>query len=396
MHIYHNIIWKLNKTQINTMIFIVCILLFNIYSWWRLRCAFLRGTAPWDSVILFAVILFLALMPLTCRLIFGRQATGWLSDACTVLTWTWLAWCFWFATVFAVMDLWNLAMMLCRCPWRIPPFWEGVAGIVMVLLASVWGLVEAECIQYKEVVIQSLKIPQSADGYRIALVSDIHLSPCLRRSVAEKAVEMIRKSKPDILLNAGDFLDATGKREQSMAKLFLNVPVGERLSVIGNHEVYFGVKESEKLHELGGFRVLRESGTEIGDWLYIHGVDDDALGNRYSMSPKKKGAVSYESSEVAEKCEKRFAILLKHRPEADELARKQFDLMMSGHSHGGQLFPFTLIVKAKYPLGTGLYEYPEGLKMYTSPGTGTWGPPFRVFARPEVTLFVLKSLKPKV
>ena len=124
-------------------------------------------------------------------------------------------------------------------------------------------------------------------------------------------------------------------------------------------------------------------------------MDDDALGNRYSMSPKKQGAVSYETAEVAEKCAKRFSILLKHRPEADDVARKQFDLMMAGHSHGGQLFPFTLLVKIKYPLGTGLYEFPEGLKMYTSPGTGTWGPPFRVFARPEVTLFKLKSLKPK-
>ena len=113
------------------------------------------------------------------------------------------------------------------------------------------------------------------------------------------------------------------------------------------------------------------------------------------MSPKKQGAVSYETAEVAEKCAKRFSILLKHRPEADDVARKQFDLMMAGHSHGGQLFPFTLLVKIKYPLGTGLYEFPEGLKMYTSPGTGTWGPPFRVFARPEVTLFKLKSLKPK-
>jgi predicted MPP superfamily phosphohydrolase len=180
-----------------------------------------------------------------------------------------------------------------------------------------------------------------------------------------------------------------------MAQLFKGLAPQGSFSIIGNHEVYFGVKESEALHEIGGFRVLRGRGEEIGDWLYVHGVDDDALGNRYSMSPKKQGAVSYETAEVAEKCSKRFSILLKHRPEADDVARKQFDLMMAGHSHGGQLFPFTLLVKIKYPLGTGLYEFPEGLKMYTSPGTGTWGPPFRVFARPEVTLFKLKSLKPK-
>ena len=334
-------------------------------------------------------------MPATCRLVFGRQATGWLADSCTVVMWTWCAWYFWFAAAFAVMDLWNLAMKLCGRPWGIHPFWEGVAGIAIVIVASVWGLVEASHIRYREVEIQSEKIPQSADGYRIALVTDIHLSPCLRRSIAGKAVDLVKQSKPDLLLNAGDFLDGAGRREQSMAQLFKGLAPQGSFSIIGNHEVYFGVKESESLHEIGGFRVLRERGEEIGDWLYVHGVDDDALGNRYSMSPKKQGAVSYETAEVADKCSKRFSILLKHRPEADDVARKQFDLMMAGHSHGGQLFPFTLLVKIKYPLGTGLYEFPEGLKMYTSPGTGTWGPPFRVFARPEVTLFKLKSLKPK-
>ena len=377
------------------MIFIVSILLFNFYTWWRLRSAFLRGLPPWYSIVLFAVVFFLALMPATCRLVFGRQATGWLADSCTVVMWVWCAWYFWFAASFAVMDLWNLAMKLCGTPWGIKPFWEGIAGIVIVILASIWGLVEANCIRYREVEIQSEKIPQSADGYRIALITDMHLSPCLRRSVAEKAVELVKSSKADLLLNAGDFLDGAGEREKSMAKMFAGINVQDKFSIIGNHEVYFGVKESEEMHELGGFRVLRESGTEISDWLYVHGVDDDALGNRYSMSPKKQGAVSYEASEVADKCAKRFSILLKHRPEADAIARKQFDLLMAGHSHGGQLFPFTLLVKIKYPLGTGLYEYPEGLKMYTSPGTGTWGPPFRVFARPEVTLFVLKSSKPK-
>ena len=373
------------------MIFIVSILLFNFYTWWRLRCAFLKGMAPWYSVALFAVVFFLALMPATCRLVFGRQATGWLASVCTVVMWTWCAWYFWFASAFAVMDLWNLGMKLCGKPWGIHPFWEGVAGIAIVIVASVWGLVEASHIRYREVEIQSEKIPQSADGYRIALMTDMHLSPCLRRSVAEKAVDLVKQSKPDLLLNAGDFLDGAGRREQSMAQLFKGLAPQGSFSIIGNHEVYFGVKESEALHEIGGFSVLRERGEEIGDWLYVHGVDDDALGNRYSMSPKKQGAVSYETAEVAEIFAKRFSILLKHRPEADSLARKQFDLLMAGHSHGGQLFPFTLLVKIKYPLGTGLYDFPEGLKMYTSPGTGTWGPPFRVFARPEVTLFILRT-----
>ncbi|MCR4572967.1 MAG: metallophosphoesterase [Lentisphaeria bacterium] len=378
------------------MIFIASILLFNIYAWWRLRGAFLRGMPPWYSIALFAVIMLLAFMPLTCRLVFGRHGTGWLSDVCTVVTWTWLAWCFWFATVFAAMDLWNLAMKLCKCRWCILPFWEGVCGIAFVTLASVWGIVEAGCIRYREVEIASPKIPEAADGYRIALITDLHVSPCLRRSVVEKAVELVKLSKPDLLLNAGDFLDAAGEREQSMAKLFLDVPVSGRFSIIGNHEVYFGTTESVELHELGGFHVLRDCGMEIGDWLYVHGVDDDAIAGHYSVSPKRKGKPSYETVEVAEKCSKRFSILLKHRPEPDETARRQFDLMMSGHSHGGQIFPFTLLVKAKYPLGTGLYEYQEGLKMYTSPGTGTWGPPFRVFARPEVTIFILNSLNPKV
>ncbi len=83
----------------------------------------------------------------------------------------------------------------------------------------------------------------------------------------------------------------------------------------------------------------------------------------------------------------RFTILLKHRPRVGRHAEGLFDLQLSGHAHRGQIFPFNLITAIPYPMQDGLYTLAEGSRLYTSRGTGTWGPPMRVFAPPEITVF---------
>lgn len=85
----------------------------------------------------------------------------------------------------------------------------------------------------------------------------------------------------------------------------------------------------------------------------------------------------------------RFVVLLKHQPVIDPQSR--FDLQLSGHTHNGQIFPFNLLVKTVYPLIAGRYDLPDGRLHYVSRGTGTWGPPIRILAPPEITLIELKN-----
>jgi len=89
-----------------------------------------------------------------------------------------------------------------------------------------------------------------------------------------------------------------------------------------------------------------------------------------------------------------FTILVKHRPSVTEAARKQADLQLSGHTHGGQIFPFNFFVRLSYDYNTGLHSWDNGFKLYVSPGTGTWGPPMRLFARPEIAVLVLDPSQP--
>ena len=130
---------------------------------------------------------------------------------------------------------------------------------------------------------------------------------------------------------------------------------------------------------------LTQAIDEGSDRLRLVGVDDPS--GRYIGEPCETNEMTALPSEP----DSRFTILLKHRPSVREKSLGRFDLQLSGHSHGGQIVPFNWIVNMVYPLLPGLHELGKGSLLYHSPGTCTWGPPIRLFSRPEVTLLLLKA-----
>jgi predicted MPP superfamily phosphohydrolase len=156
------------------------------------------------------------------------------------------------------------------------------------------------------------------------------------------------------------------------------------LNPVGNHEYYSGIQDALLAHEMAGFHVLREKQVEPVPGLILAGVDD------------LQGFISRESclrdeSAALPPATNKTVILIKHRPVVSATALERADLQISGHTHGGQLFPFHGLVRLVFPRISGLHTLSSRLKLYVSNGAGTWGPPLRLLAPPEVILLTIPA-----
>jgi predicted MPP superfamily phosphohydrolase len=181
----------------------------------------------------------------------------------------------------------------------------------------------------------------------------------------------------------GDIVDGQGDDFNELARHSLTYkPPKGAYAVIGNHEVYAGLDNSLRFLRNAGFTVLRGESVAAGG-ITLMGIDDPAAGMRGSnaRTDTNKALASVTNDD--------FIVLLKHQPVADK--ETQFDLQLSGHIHGGQIFPFGILTRLVYGVSTGLTRLDDARKLYVSRGTGTWGPPIRIFSSPEITLIKIES-----
>ena len=159
----------------------------------------------------------------------------------------------------------------------------------------------------------------------------------------------------------------------------IKAPLG-KFAVTGNHEFYAGLDRSLEFMKQAGFHVLRGEATTVAGLINIAGIDDPVVrGYGRSREVPEKELLSGLPKD-------KFTLFLKHRPDVEKSAEGLFDLQLSGHAHKGQIFPFTLIVRFVFPQIAGLYDFSSGSYLYVSRGSGTWGPPIRFLAPPEVTI----------
>ena len=206
------------------------------------------------------------------------------------------------------------------------------------------------------------------------------------RRETERVVALVRQLAPDMLVCTGDLLDASADHLTPLAAGFANLhpPLG-KYAVLGNHEYYAGLSESLAFLRAAGFRVLRGEIAKPSPNVQIAGVDDAVRDATDAPTPPAQ-----EDAVLPEEEHRPFTVLLKHRPTTRPAAEGRFDLQLSGHTHGGQIFPFHVFVRCLYPRYRGLHALRRGSSLYVSCGTGTWGPPMRLFARREITLFVIE------
>lgn len=266
----------------------------------------------------------------------------------------------------------------------------GVAAVSAVLLA--WGYHEAMRVpRVRRLDVALPRLGAGLDGTRVVVLADTHYGPIDRAAWSARVTEAVNRLDADVVVHAGDIADGTPaqRREQSAPLGAVRARLA-RVYVTGNHE-YLGQAQGwlDRMTDLGwdalhNRHVVVEHG---GDRLVLAGVDDvtaehsGLAGHRANLG----GALAGADPDLP-------VLLVAHQPKyIPQAAAAGIDLQVSGHTHGGQIWPFGLLVRIDQPVVQGLSRHGERTLLYTSRGTGFWGPPFRVFAPSEITLLTLRS-----
>ncbi|MFD4268565.1 metallophosphoesterase [Rhodococcus sp. NPDC058481] len=251
--------------------------------------------------------------------------------------------------------------------------------------AAAYGVGEAATPRVRHVRVPLRRLPAEFAGTRIALVTDLHVGPARGVGFTRKVVAAVAAQRPDLILLGGDLVDGTvamvGADLAPLAEL--TAPLGV-YGVSGNHEFYAGdggrwldLWDRLGIHTLRNARVELSRGGAVVDLAGIHDFTSPA-----PYEPDLRAALSGRDPD-------RFVVLLAHEPkqalEANELG---VDLQLSGHTHGGQMWPLGYLVPLQQPSVTGLDRIGETV-LYTSRGAGAWGPPVRVASPPEITILEL-------
>ncbi len=310
----------------------------------------------------------------------GARAAAWIG-------YTWMGLLFFFYWMNLAVDALNLLIRLAGSltgNWHRSFLFSGKATFLALVSLSLalgaYSFFEARNIGIERVRIPTAKLPESVPRVRIAQISDIHLGLLVRHRKAESIAEVIRTVDPDILVSTGDLVDAEINHLDGLAEIFGEIrPRLGKFAVTGNHEFYAGIGQALQFTKRAGFTVLRGETVTAGNLLRIAGVDDPtgaALGE--GGGRREEEVLGGEPSPL-------YTILLKHRPLASERSAGLFDLQLSGHTHKGQIFPFRYLVARPYPNLSGIFPLGRAF-LYTSRGTGTWGPPMRFLSPPVVTV----------
>lgn len=231
------------------------------------------------------------------------------------------------------------------------------------------------------------KLDRRADGLRVAVVADLHVSPTYGAGAVARVVDLLNDLSPDVVTLVGDMVTSeVGRVRDGLAPLSRVRGRYGVYAVTGNHEYYTGHEEWVEAAEELGLRVLRNQRVEIahrGGVIDLAGVNDRD-GDRYADPP------DYEAA-LGDRDPSRPVLLMAHQPvQVHRAAEYGVDLQVSGHTHGGQVYPFDYLVRLEQPVVSGLARV-DGTLLYVTNGAGFWGPPMRVGADPEVTLLELRA-----
>ncbi len=235
----------------------------------------------------------------------------------------------------------------------------------------------------KHVTVPLAKLPRAAHGFRIAVVSDIHLGAVLGRGFAEKVVATVNATQPDLIAVVGDLVDGTVEDLRSAVEPLTGLRARHgAFFVTGNHEYFSGVEEWTRHVQELGLRLLANERVELAAFD-LAGVND-VTGERYGDGPDFAAA-------LGDRDPARATVLLAHQPIViHEAVRHGVDLQLSGHTHGGQMWPVTHLAGLVNPTVAGLDRYGDTY-LYVTRGAGAWGPPTRVGAPSDVTVVELAS-----
>ncbi len=350
----------------------------HIYAFLKIRNALNPGTLL--SIIIGAFMVMMIIFPILIRMMEWNHLHV-IAKSFAYVGYTWMAFIFLFFSISILFDAYNVLSSILKII-SINPLRAFLISSSLTVIILIYGYFEALNIRVEKVTIRTERIHKDI---RIVQISDLHAGIIVGEKRVKRVIDIIKRLNPDIIISTGDLVDGITPEFDNISSLFNELkPVYGKFAITGNHEFYAGLENAISLTEKAGFRMLRGEGIthdEIN--LNIVGVDDPA-GKHYGLMRyvnERELLLRYNNGG--------FTILMKHRPLINRVSTGLFHLQVSGHTHKGQIFPFSIFTRLFYPTDSGCLNNKDGCYLYVSRGTGTWGPPIRFMAPPEVTLIEL-------
>ena len=312
----------------------------------------------------------------------AHDATGGIAAAAELLAMDWLATLFLLAVALAFVDVVTLSGLLAP---RLSPRlrgWALAAGAAMAALAVIQGM-RAPVVTEHEVTLSFL--PADADGLTVVAVSDLHVGTVLGPRWLAARVAQIEHLRPDLIVLLGDVVEGHGIAAEDVLPPLrrLAAPLGV-WAVTGNHDRGGGRDSGADLLTSAGVTVLSDWWAVVRPGVIVAGVDGRSWRRRAAAAADPLAAALGGRAPGA-------TILLTHDPTgAERAAARGAELMLAGHTHGGQVWPFGYLVRTAYPLLAGRYEV-AGMPVIVCRGTGTWGPRMRLWRRGEILRITLRA-----
>ncbi len=353
----------------------------HVYAFWRVASIAVFAHVPRWVLAVAAVFLWSSFLLSRFAERFGAER---LSEALEVVGANWIGFLFLVVVCFLAADVVTGFGYL--APHVAPAVrgWALIAGAVLCIIAVVQGW-RAPVLQSYEIELRNL--PAERDGTVLVAASDLHVGGIRGDHWLSARIDEINAQHPDLIVLAGDIVEGHVPAEPQIVNDFrrLSAPLGV-WAVNGNHETYGVRGEDTPVLEKAGIGVLRDRWAELAPGVVLAGVDDLTTRRRRGEA----GAPFIERA-LASRPAKSATIFLSHSPMLPERAAQLgAGLMISGHTHGGQIWPFGYIVRQFYPLLAGRYNV-DGMAVVVCRGTGTWGPQMRLWSRGELLRITLRS-----
>ncbi len=365
------------KMAIFPTVILSCYGLTHIYLWRRLQVVLALGVKTATATALLMLTLMLSPILGSFMLKQGWVESGWVLGNVGF---------YWLGLYFIIFCLEMLILILAFIQARIGKLaksagWRNQRAtlyttIATAVLINIYGYFEAGQVEINRLEMSNPAMAQGADPVTLVQISDVHYGLNMTRKRHTKLVNMVKELQPDIIVATGDFIDRGAERLAAYMDDWQALkPRLGKFAVSGNHEAIVGMESSALLYRRCGFRMLEGEYVDLAA-IRLIGIDDPRTG--YG------GKVAFDPDELPEF--EGATILLYHRPIWPEALSGHFDLALSGHTHGGQMFPFGYLVKLVHGEISGLHPTPWGGWRYLNLGAGTWGPPVRILAPPEIML----------
>jgi uncharacterized protein len=361
----------------------------HVFFFLRIRAAFAPGLSV--QAVLIALLIMGLMAPLIIRALERLE----LETLARLMSWggyLWMAILFLFFSVSLLLDLYRLLVYTAGFAFHadIVAYLPTARMLFLIPIAAAlgiggYGFFEARQIRPEYLEIRSAKIPKAAGKIRIVQISDVHVGVLVREKRLAAILRRVSEAQPDLLVSTGDLVDGQlNSMAEAMAQFREFRPRYGKFAVTGNHEFYAGIDEAINFITQSRFTLLRGEVATVAGVVDLAGVDDPT-----TRSAGPRGGLSDREIILSRKGGDRFTILLKHQPVVENDAPGAFDLQLSGHTHRGQIFPFSLITSRFFPFHSGNYQLTAGALLHVSRGTGTWGPPIRFLSPPEITIIDL-------